>query len=692
MPSGQGPEHRHLYSPAVADSSTPVRDHSRLQDEQRKLLRSIPNSSPRSCVCSIAHCVWVLMAFATGASLATFLVYSKFQTQLKCHPHMTTSVASSPYDRSSDYAIDLVALQQRSQACEHLNENLGKILKDTKDYCAASLKDMDALQQRSQACEHLNENFGKNLQDTKDDCAASLKDSKGGFHRLKSTLTELKEQYELSNATLKSRITALEEQLARSNATFKSQISELKYHFHQSRSALKRHGEALEGELDKEKHSLTVAEHQGKVSLRTAMTNLNKTSQLKIHELQALQQKLDAAVSQAQLADGLQRQLIAMRAGGPEGELSAKEESQLMSSKQAFITMAHDASGRSDHLWKVMTLARTLQRVSDHPLIVLTDAKLMPDGTTLVEDGFRRLNARVMPLVQIDMPANFHSDLYPSWKIAYWKLQIWNMTEFEKLVWLDVDSLVLRSLDWLFDETWMWAQRDDWMCKQNQPLVCSGLVLAFPNAADFQGMQQHVSTKTDWQGGDQELISSYFAEAKQMPIQLLPDNEASFGQCLGQAKPTYVNSDSSWVAGEWSTPAFIHKSGGWGNHNDEFSNVCFNYWVPRQYYERAGVLINACHFHPLGPYWRTLFCEGARIAGVQSPESTTYCDDGCWFRGKRASPQPHVPGMPQVDDASWCRPIQTLPDGKAHIDIFGQPAGKPMEDGLPATTTELRSL
>lgn len=326
----------------------------------------------------------------------------------------------------------------------------------------------------------------------------------------------------------------------------------------------------------------------------------------------------------------------------------------------AFVTMAYDESGTWDYMWAVLPLARALQQHSSYPLIVLTNSTTLPDGKTSLAKAMLKLNVQVLPLYRISLKVGMNDETYPQWAAALWKLQIWTLTQFKKVMWLDSDSLVSRSLDWIFDLDGMWAQRDDWLCLLNQPDVCSGILLAYPNSDDFVGLLKHAKTKTVWEHGDQQLISSYFTNVKQEPVQLLSDSDATFGQCLGAVPVRYVGADGKPVPGQWDTPAFVHKSGGWGGTNDDFSNICFSHIVWRQYYELGdGTTVNACHLHPMGPHWRSLFCEAARRLDVRVPEAQAFCDDGCWFKGKALSQE----FVGKVDMDRWCRPVTaSIPD------------------------------
>mmetsp|Transcript_183000 Transcript_183000/g.579954 ORF Transcript_183000/g.579954 Transcript_183000/m.579954 type:complete len:499 (+) Transcript_183000:133-1629(+) len=344
--------------------------------------------------------------------------------------------------------------------------------------------------------------------------------------------------------------------------------------------------------------------------------------------------------------------------------------------KFAFVTMAKDALGSFEHLWAVFPLARALQRLSAYPLLVLTNQTTMPDGRGNLTQHLRRLNAHVMPLHKLDVPDTIKRSENPSWGVAYWKLQVWNLTRFDKLVWLDTDAVLVRGIDWLFGRDWMWAQRDDWFCKLNVPLVCSGLMLIFPSEKDFAGLQLHARSKL-WEHGDQEAIADYFIEVRKRPIGFLADGEVAFGQCLGTAATPYLDGQERPVPGQWSTPAFVHKSGGYTGQHDEFSNLCFSHQVWRQYYQQGQQIINVCQRHPLGPYYRELFCESVRFLGIRAAESDAYCDDGCWYSGSGSA---HIT-WGSLNRSHWCIPVQA--SASEHPTELGWPLYRSADLNVP---------
>lgn len=298
----------------------------------------------------------------------------------------------------------------------------------------------------------------------------------------------------------------------------------------------------------------------------------------------------------------------------------------------AFVTMAYNEHGEADDvLWGALSIAQSLRMFSRYPLLVLTNTTQFEDGT-MVKDAFAKLGARVLPCRRVELPSAQGWSL-DRWNIAFWKLQIWQLTTFEKLVWLDTDALVFRSLDWMFDRDWMWAQRDAWFCDPDATRVCSGILLLYPDNDDFNGLLSYsAQVGSELGGADQQLIEMYFRNVKKRPVQLLSPLEASFGQCAGLARPPFEVGIR--LEGIWNIPAFVHKSGGWGNTVDNsYHNVCFAQDLAQQLYRVGPATINICHDNPLAGFWRRTFCQAVKASGIEVRSTKAFCSDRCYYVG-----------------------------------------------------------
>jgi len=287
--------------------------------------------------------------------------------------------------------------------------------------------------------------------------------------------------------------------------------------------------------------------------------------------------------------------------------------------RYAFVQMAYDIPGvRSNQVWKVMAMARTLMRFSDYPLVVLTNSTHLPDGVPLGQ-ALERLNAQVLPLQ--DMTAS--AELGPLHRFAVLKLQIWLLTQYEKLVWLDTDAILVRSMDWLFERQPLWGQRDDPSCQfreqtKEDEVLSSSILLIAPSKETFDGLKRFAEKGPQdwWENDGQALIQQYFHREKH-PVRLLDGMDAADGICLGRTPGVPYSSP-----GPWNLPAFVHRS--------SWRNECFDFDVGRQQVKRHGKIVNICHFHPLGSYWRDMFCDALRITKTGTNNTDTFCDDYYW--------------------------------------------------------------
>lgn len=294
-------------------------------------------------------------------------------------------------------------------------------------------------------------------------------------------------------------------------------------------------------------------------------------------------------------------------------------------SPYAYVMMAYDPPGAPvQYIWQAIAVARALLRLSQYPVILLTNTTHLPEGTSLAET-FWKLNVQVFPLQKVPVPPSVQDKLVPVWRVAFWKLQIWRMTQYEKLIWLDTDSVVFHSIDYIFNRKPIWGQRDAWVCSNNddvQNWLCSGLMLIEPSEETYQGLLEYAGRADTgwWDNGVQKLIHDYYEKVLGQPVQLLNITEAAFGKCLGVIPSLFHES----IGTSWKIPAFVHRS--------SVKNECFYFVIADQLQEVKGTLVNICHYHPLGPYWRDIFCDGARMLGVKTDATEAFCDDVIWYR------------------------------------------------------------
>lgn len=294
----------------------------------------------------------------------------------------------------------------------------------------------------------------------------------------------------------------------------------------------------------------------------------------------------------------------------------------------AFATLAINEGGYrgARALWQVLPIAWALKRFqSRFPLLLLTNVERFPDGR-LVNATLPALGVQVLSAEAVPIPEKLGKTFkYDYWKQAWAKLQIWRLTRYERILWMDSDAMVTRNMDFMFERQGLWMMRDTWMCKMDTDKLCSGLMLLQPSEDTYQGLLAFAGAQQSLNMADQELIERYFRAVAKARPRTFGHLEASFGHCLGMV-PGINASDilAKWgFESPWRLPAFVHKSSS--------GNECFSFDVARQIRLMDGVRMNICHYHPLGAHWRDAFCSATRALSVSTDSIAKFCNDAEWY-------------------------------------------------------------
>ncbi|MBA0654165.1 hypothetical protein Goklo_021230 [Gossypium klotzschianum] len=89
---------------------------------------------------------------------------------------------------------------------------------------------------------------------------------------------------------------------------------------------------------------------------------------------------------------------------------------------------------------------------------------------------------------------------------VYTKLKIFNMTNYKKVVYLDADTIVVKSIEDLFKCEKFCAN-----LKHSERLN-SGVMVVEPSEAVFNDMMSKVNTLPSYTGGDQGFLNSYYSD------------------------------------------------------------------------------------------------------------------------------------------------------------------------------------
>ncbi|MEO7329950.1 MAG: glycosyltransferase family 8 protein [Minicystis sp.] len=107
------------------------------------------------------------------------------------------------------------------------------------------------------------------------------------------------------------------------------------------------------------------------------------------------------------------------------------------------------------------------------------------------------------------------SPLFPRFDNVFTKLRAWELTEFDKVVFLDADTLVLQNIDELFDRPEIAAAPDFFMPDRFN----SGVMVLVPSPKTFGKMVQALASSGSYDGGDQGFLNNYFESWYAMSVE-----------------------------------------------------------------------------------------------------------------------------------------------------------------------------
>ena len=157
--------------------------------------------------------------------------------------------------------------------------------------------------------------------------------------------------------------------------------------------------------------------------------------------------------------------------------------------------------------------------VSDHALgpLVKSGARLVRVDLLPTSDAFNAAHARdrihgVAPFTKGDKPA-FHTPLDNFAKLRLWQLA------YDRVVFLDADTLVLRNIDRLFDYPEFSAAPNVYESLADFHRLNSGVFTARPNEQTFQRMLAHLDRPdVFWRRTDQTSLQDFFPDWHGLPV------------------------------------------------------------------------------------------------------------------------------------------------------------------------------
>ncbi|PKA55209.1 UDP-glucuronate:xylan alpha-glucuronosyltransferase 1 [Apostasia shenzhenica] len=141
---------------------------------------------------------------------------------------------------------------------------------------------------------------------------------------------------------------------------------------------------------------------------------------------------------------------------------------------------------------------------STRDLVILVDEAI----TSHHCEGLEAAGWKVRAIQRIRNP-RAEQDAYNEWN--YSKFRLWQLTDYDKVIFIDADLLILRNIDFLFTMPEITA------IGNNATLFNSGVMVIEPSNCTFQLLMDHINEIESYNGGDQGYLNEIFTWWHRIP-------------------------------------------------------------------------------------------------------------------------------------------------------------------------------
>ncbi|KAG8372056.1 hypothetical protein BUALT_Bualt12G0026900 [Buddleja alternifolia] len=180
--------------------------------------------------------------------------------------------------------------------------------------------------------------------------------------------------------------------------------------------------------------------------------------------------------------------------------------SHLSHQREAYVTVLHTSES---YVCGAIVLAQSIiQSNSTKDLILLVDDNISPRSI----EGLWAAGWKIKRIQRIRSPYS-KTDTYNEWN--YSKLRIWQLKQYDKLIFIDADLLVSRNMDKLFKYPQMTAAGN-----YQKHLFNSGLMLIEPSECTFKTLMKKMMVVESYNGGDQGFLNEMFSWWHRLPAKM----------------------------------------------------------------------------------------------------------------------------------------------------------------------------
>ncbi|KAL7176242.1 hypothetical protein ACSBR2_029734 [Camellia fascicularis] len=173
--------------------------------------------------------------------------------------------------------------------------------------------------------------------------------------------------------------------------------------------------------------------------------------------------------------------------------------------REAYATILHSAHV---YVCGAIAAAQSIRMAgSTRDLVILVDKTI----SEYHRGGLEAAGWKIRTIERIRNP-KAERDAYNEWN--YSKFRLWQLTDYDKIIFIDADLLILRNIDFLFEMPEIIATGN------NGSLFNSGVMVVEPSNCTFQLLMDHVNEIESYNGGDQGYLNEIFTWWHRIPKQM----------------------------------------------------------------------------------------------------------------------------------------------------------------------------
>lgn len=173
--------------------------------------------------------------------------------------------------------------------------------------------------------------------------------------------------------------------------------------------------------------------------------------------------------------------------------------------REAYATVLHSSEA---YVCGAIALAQSIIRTgSTRDLVLLADHSISPRSLK----GLKAAGWKIRHIQRIRSP-HAEKNAYNEWN--YSKLRLWQLTDYDKIIFIDADFIVLRNMDSFFVYPQLSAAGND------KVLFNSGIMVVEPSECMFQTLMKKSREVVSYNGGDQGFLNEVFTWWHRWPKRL----------------------------------------------------------------------------------------------------------------------------------------------------------------------------